>query len=175
MSCEEIWILHIGDATLFQGVMKLIQDVLPHHLVVQLLAPTHIQCEAPHLTADLTSRGRVPIVLGTARYKFRNVSSILQLVCHVPQVVTQRDVCLARLPSIDYGICVEVEGLVTELLQRLIEFESGETGRKGGHEDVTLAVVQLVVLDIREHDFQLIVCADADGIDGQERVGDPVE
>ena len=90
-------------------------------------------------------------------------------------MVTQRDVCLARLPSIDHRICVEVDGLVTELLQRLVEFESGETGRKGGHEDVTLAIVQLVVVDIREHDFQAIVCADADGIGGQERVGDPVE
>lgn len=67
-------------------------------------------------------------------------------------------------PTVDHGIRVKVEGSVSQLLQQLVQFETRPAGCKGSHEDVGLAVVQLVLFDVGVDDLQFVAVTDTYGV-----------
>lgn len=75
----------------------------------------------------------VPVILGTARHEFRDVTSVVKLVGH--------------------GICIEIEGLFFQLLQGLVQLEPGPTSGEGCNKDVGLPVVELVLCSVGRYDL----------------------
>ena len=120
--------MDLGLTCFQEWLLDFIQHVLPHDIVIQLTLAFTVEAETPHFTFYLTLVGLVAIVLGTSRHEFHNVVVLFQFTRKIAEVMTQVWVGLSLVCVVDDGVCVVVQGLV--------EFETGPTGRETGDEDV---------------------------------------
>ena len=60
---------HRDLAAFIKGMLDLIEEVLLHHVEVELLGAAKVEGEFPDVTAHLSILGSVPIILGTGRHE----------------------------------------------------------------------------------------------------------
>ena len=159
---------HVAAFPVFQRVADLAQDVVANDPVVELLGPSDVQGEPSYFNFDFTLVCLVAVILGSGRGQFDDLITVLQFFSHVTQVDAQRDVGLARFPAVDDVIRAQVQGLLLELFQVAVQLESSPAGGEGGHEAISLAVVQLILVLVGEDDFQFLVGAHANARCGCE-------
>ena len=126
----------LGLTWLEEGLLKLIDDIGFHDVVVELGFAFAVKAESPHLAFHETKFGLVPIVLGTRRHEFTNVILLMQFTGKVPEVIPQVWVGLAFVCNEDDRVGVVVQHTFLQLLQGGIEFEPGPTGSETGYKNV---------------------------------------
>ena len=84
VSPEEIGVDHIDVASFVERLGDLVDQVLTHDVIVQLLGPTDVQGEPSHFAADFALTGLVAVVLGTRRGEFGDAVAIIEFVGHLP-------------------------------------------------------------------------------------------
>ena len=175
MTREKMGVDHGHVASVVEGVGEFVEDVLSQDVVIQLPGTPHVEGEASHLAFHFAVSGLVPIILGAPRGEIHDVVVPFQLVRHLPQVIPRRDVGLTGKVGVDDGVGVEVEDLFLQVVEVLVQFQSGVTGGEGGDEEVNAPVVRLVVSGIRVDHFQRDGVADPHRVDVVGRVGDELE
>ena len=65
VSPEEIGVDDVDIASFIERLLDLIQEVLAHDVVVQLLSATDIKGESSDFAADFAVQGFVPVIFGT--------------------------------------------------------------------------------------------------------------
>ena len=86
--------IEISSFPVRQRITDLIEDVLFHDLVIELLGSTDVYGESLDFVADFASGGGTAVVLGTSRHKFCNVVAVAELVRHVAKEIIEWDVGL---------------------------------------------------------------------------------
>ena len=74
---------------------------------------TSIESEASHFTTHFSILGLPARIFRTSRGELCDVITIIQLVGHVAQEITEQDVELTAKPTIDSRVRVEAEGLLS--------------------------------------------------------------
>ena len=87
VSPEEIRVDHINVTSFVERVGDLIDQVLTHDIIVELLGAADVQGEPSHFAAYLSVLGFVPVIFGTRRGEFGDEVVIVEFVRHVPQVI----------------------------------------------------------------------------------------
>ena len=124
------------DASVIEGVSEFVEDVLPQHVVIQLLGSPHVEGEAPHFAFHFALLGPVPIILRAPGGKIHDVVVSFQLVRHLPQEIPCGDVGLAGTVGKDDRVGVEVEDLFLQLVEVLVQLQAGVPGGEGGDEEI---------------------------------------
>ena len=88
VSPEEIRVDHIDVASFVERVCDLIDQVLAHDIIVELLRSADVEGEPSHFAANLSVLGFVPVIFGASRSEFRDEVVIIEFVRHVPQVIS---------------------------------------------------------------------------------------
>ena len=132
MTREKMGVDHGHVASVVEGVSEFVEDVLSQDVVIELPRTPHVEGEAAHLAFHFAVSGLVPIILGAPGGEIHDVVVPFQLVRHLPQVIRRRDVGLTGTVGVDDGDRVEVEDLFFQVVQVLVQFQSGVAGGKGG-------------------------------------------
>lgn len=86
-----------------------------YDLVILLRSTADVERRPTYFADRLTLFSHVTITFCTPRREFGDGISFVQSVLHIPQIINQRDFGLKRLPDVDHGIRIVVEGTVTQL------------------------------------------------------------
>ena len=84
MPPEEIRVDHIDVTSFIERLSDLIDQVLTHDVIIQLLGSTDVQGEPSHFATDFTLTGFVPVILGTSGREFGDAVAIIEFVRHLP-------------------------------------------------------------------------------------------
>ena len=85
---EEIGIDHIDVASFVERLRDLIDQVLTHDVIVQLLGSANVQGEPSHFAADFTLTGLVAVILGTSGGEFCDEVTVIEFVRHLSQEIS---------------------------------------------------------------------------------------
>lgn len=124
-----------------ERIGDVVEHILSHDFVIELSRATDVKNETSHFTAHFTILDLVPIIFGITRGEFCDVIPIVNLVGHVAQEIAEWNVGLTWTPTIDDRVRVEVEGLLFQLFQGLVQFETGMASGESRDEDVGFSVV----------------------------------
>ena len=79
---EEIGVDDINVTSFVERLSDLIDQVLTHDVIIELMGSTNVQGEPSDFTADLTLLGSVAVVLGTSRGEFGDEIVTIEFVRH---------------------------------------------------------------------------------------------
>jgi len=136
ISHDVVRIVDRGLAWLEEGLLKLIDDIGFHDVVIQLRFAFAVETESPHLAFHETKFVLVAIVLGTRRHEFQDVIVLVQFTRKVAEVIAQVWVGLSLVCVVDDGVGVVVQDTLLQLLEGGIESEPGPTGSETGYKNV---------------------------------------
>ena len=85
---EEIRVDHMDVASFVERVCDLIDQVLTHDVIVQLLGSANVEGEPSHFAAYLSVLGFVPVILGTSGGEFCDEVSVIEFVGHLSQEIS---------------------------------------------------------------------------------------
>ena len=145
-----------------QGGVQLIQDVLVHHIVIELRRSLAVKQEPPHFADSLAAPGLVSIVLGPRRTELHNAVALPEFVLELAQVLAQGWTGLTGTVHKHHRIGVKVEDLFSQQLQGLVEAEPHPTGGEAGHEDIQVGRQGLAVVLFGIVDFHTVFGQGAD-------------
>ena len=83
MSPEEGGVDHIDATSFVERLGDLVDQVLTHDVIVELLGAANVQGEPPHFAADFALTGLVAIVLGARGGEFGDEVAIIEFVRHL--------------------------------------------------------------------------------------------
>ena len=88
VSPKEIRVDHIDVASFVERVRDLVDQVLTHDVIVQLLSAANVQGEPSHFAADFALTGLVTVVLGTSGGEFCDEVLVIEFVGHLSQEIS---------------------------------------------------------------------------------------
>ena len=106
--------VRVGDwdeSALLRGILEFCQDVGFHGSKIEHLATAYVQSKATHFALEFAPSGFIAIIFRPARDKFDNVVP-LQLVGHLAQKISSRDLGLTRTLFINDTVRVVIEHLL---------------------------------------------------------------
>ena len=88
ISPEEIGVDHIDVASFVERLRDLIDQVLTHDVIVQLLGSANVQGEPSHFAADFALTGLVTVILRTSGGEFCDEVPVIEFVGHLSQEIS---------------------------------------------------------------------------------------
>ena len=80
---EEIGVDFIDVASVVERLRDLIDQILTHDVIVQLLGSTNVQGEPSHFAAGFAQTGLVAVILETRGGEFCDEVAAIEFVCHL--------------------------------------------------------------------------------------------
>ena len=117
VSPEEVRVDDVDVVSFVERSVDFVEEILSHDDIIELSGAMDIEGEAPDLAAHFTVLSSVPIILGASGREVDNEVAIVELVCHLSKVISERDVGLSREGGVDDRIGVKVEDALLELFQ----------------------------------------------------------
>ena len=85
---EEIGIDHIDVASFVERLCDLVDQVLKHDIIVQLLGSANVQGRPSHFAAGFALTGLVAVILGASRGEFCDEVTVIEFVRDLSQVIS---------------------------------------------------------------------------------------
>ena len=117
VSPEEVRVDDVDVASFIERSGDFVEEILSHHVIVELPGAADIEGEAPDLAAHFTALSSVPVILGASGREVDDEVAIVEFVGHLSEVISERDVGLSGEVSVDDGIGVKVEDALLEPFQ----------------------------------------------------------
>ena len=84
VSVEEVGVDHIDVTSFVERMGDLIDQILTHDVIVQLMGSTNVEGEPSHFAAYLSVLGFVPVIFGASGREFGDEIVIIEFVRHFP-------------------------------------------------------------------------------------------
>ena len=88
VSPKEIRVDHIDIASFVERVRDLVDQILTHDVIVELLSTANVQGEPSHFSADFALTGLVTVILGTSGGEFCDGVTVIEFVRHLSQEIS---------------------------------------------------------------------------------------
>ena len=85
---EESGIDHVDVASFVERLRDLVDQILTHDVIVELLGTANVQGEPSHFAADFALTGLVTVVLGTSGGEFCDEVPVIEFVGHLSQEIS---------------------------------------------------------------------------------------
>ena len=137
-----------GDAWLVLRCPEFVQCVLLEDLIVELGLSFGVEGETKDLAFGFITGGHVAIVFGSSGTEFNDVVAWVEFIGEIAEKITERrlDGWIVGSLDEDDGIGVGIENPRTEMIEGLVEMESGMAGGEAGHEDVEIGRIRFSVM-----------------------------
>ena len=126
----------LGLARFLLRLLDFVEDVLAHHVIIQLGFALTVEPEATDFAFDFALLGFVPIILRTARHEFFDVIVGLQFTRKLSEVISQGRVGLTRFLQVNDRVGAVVEYAFTQELEGFVETITCPRGGERGHKNV---------------------------------------
>ena len=81
---KEVGVDHIDVTSFVERLSDLIDQILTHDVIVQLMGSKNVESEPSHFAAYLSVLGFVPVIFGASGSEFGNEIVIIEFVRHFP-------------------------------------------------------------------------------------------